>query len=79
MKNARIGFDKRACMDFKDCPKIKRIEQIKRLTDWCIHRVSNLSLDENNQGAQALTDEFYELLTEQHQASQVLWMKIEKL
>lgn len=57
--------------------KIERTLQLTRLRDWCMERLSDLSLENRLSDAKAITSEHLELL-EKIDAHTTLWMIIEK-
>ncbi len=55
---------------------LRRTLQLTALRDWCLERLSTLSLADQMPLARALTAEHLELLEQLHQP-QTLWMVIE--
>lgn len=55
----------------------ERSLQISQLRDWCMGRLSHLSLDARQEDARALTAEYLEFL-ERVDAHRTLWMMIEQ-
>ncbi len=57
--------------------KVERTLQLTRVRDWCIERLSDLSMENRLSDARAITSEHLELL-EKIDAHTTLWMIIEK-
>ncbi len=63
--------------DDQDNASLRRTLMLTQLHDWCLERVSTLSLEDKMPLARALTAEHLELLEAINQ-QQTLWMVIEQ-
>ena len=58
-------------------PQRARLVSLKALQDWCMTRISMLSLSGEDENAQALTEEHMEIL-QRVDLTSILWARIEE-
>ena len=61
----------------KPINRVNRTQQLSNVRDWCMGRISNLSLENRINDARAITSEHMELL-EKIDAYTTLWMIVER-